>query len=180
VNDTQRDDIEINGEDRARTYVWRDPAPFLAALPTTHGLALLEAMMRGEIPEPPIARTIGFDDFQAHAGRVVVTLRPAEHHLNPMGSVHGGVICTLLDTVCGCAVHTTLDAGTGYTSLDLNTRFLRPVTAATGVIRCEGEVIARGSRTATAQARLVDGNNRLLAHATSTCLLFPMGGAAAV
>ena len=175
MNGTQMDDVQVNGDDRARTYAWRDPAPFLAALPTTPGLALLEAMMRGEIPEPPIARTIGFADFQAHSGRVIVTLRPAEHHLNPMGTVHGGVICTLLDTVCGCAIHTTLDAGTGYTSLDLNTRFLRPVTAATGLIRCEGEVLARGSRTATAQARLVDENDRLLAHATSTCLLFPIG-----
>jgi uncharacterized protein (TIGR00369 family) len=174
------DETQIDGDDRARTYTWRDPAPFLAAMPTTHGLALLEAMTRGEIPEPPIARTMGFEDFQAHSGQVTVTLRPAEHHLNPLGTVHGGVICTLLDTVCGCAVHTTLDVGTGYTSLDLNTRFLRPVTVASGLIRCEGEVIARGSRTATAQARLVDENDRLLAHATSTCLLFPIGGAAPV
>jgi uncharacterized protein (TIGR00369 family) len=169
------DKTQMEGDGRARTYSWRDPAPFLTAMPTTPGLALLEAMTRGEIPEPPIARTIGFEDFQARSGQVTVTLRPAEHHLNPLGTVHGGVICTLLDTVCGCAVHTTLDAGTGYTSLDLNTRFLRPVTAATGLIRCVGEVIARGSRTATAQARLVDANDRLLAHATSTCLLFPIG-----
>ena len=169
------DDTQINGDDRERTYTWRDPAPFLVAMPTTPGLALLEQMMRGEIPEPPIAKTMGFLSFEARAGTVTVTLRPAEHHLNPLGTVHGGVICTLLDTVCGCAVHTTLDAGTGYTSLDLNTRFMRPVTAATGLIRCEGEVIARGSRTATAQARLVDTNDRLLAHATSTCLLFPIG-----
>lgn len=174
MNETQIDDTRINGDDRARTYTWRDPAPFLAALPTMHGLALLEAMMRGEIPQPPIARTIGFVNFEARAGKVTVTLQPSEHHLNPLGTVHGGVICTLLDTVCGCAVHTTLDAGTGYTSLDLNTRFLRPVTAATGLIRCEGEVIARGARTATAQARLVDASDRLLAHATSTCLLFPI------
>jgi uncharacterized protein (TIGR00369 family) len=175
MDDTQMDDTEIDGDHRARTYTWRDPAPFLAALPTTPGLALLEAMMRGEIPEPPIARTMGFLDFEARAGKVTVTLQPSEHHLNPLGTVHGGVICTLLDTVCGCAVHTMLDAGTGYTSLDLNTRFLRPITAATGLIRCEGEVLARGARTATAQARLVDGNDRLLAHATSTCLLFPIG-----
>ena len=171
------DETQIDGDERARTYSWHDPAPFLAAMPITPGLALLEAMTRGEIPEPPIARTIGFEGFHAQSGQVTVTLRPAEHHLNPLGTVHGGVICTLLDTVCGCAVHTTLEAGTGYTSLDLNTRFLRPVTAATGVIRCVGEVIARGSRTATAQARLVDEKDRLLAHATSTCLLFPIGRA---
>jgi uncharacterized protein (TIGR00369 family) len=172
--DAQIDATRISGDDRTRTYTWRDPAPFLAALPTTPGLALLEAMMRGEIPLPPIARTLGFLDFQAAAGKVTVTLQPSEHHLNPLGTVHGGVIATMLDTVCGCAVHTTLDAGTGYTSLDLNTRFLRPVTQGSGLIRCEGEVIARGARTATAQARLVDGKDRLLAHATSTCLLFPI------
>jgi uncharacterized protein (TIGR00369 family) len=172
------DETQKAGDGRTRTYTWHDPAPFLAALPTTPGLALLEQMMRGEIPEPPIARTIGFADFDALPGKVTVTLVAAEHHLNPLGSMHGGVICTLLDTVCGCAVHTTLDAGTGYTSLDLSTRFLRPVTASTGLIRCEGEVIARGDRTATAEARLVDANDRLLAHATSTCLIFPIGATA--
>jgi uncharacterized protein (TIGR00369 family) len=168
------DDTQVDGPSRTRTYDWHDPAPFLAALPTTPGLALLEQMMNGEVPTPPIAATLGFEEFEVSAGVVTVTLRPAEHHLNPLGTVHGGVICTLLDTVCGCAVHTTLEAGTGYTSLDLSTRFLRPITAATGVIRCEGEVIARGGRTATAQGRLTDGKGRLLAHATSTCLLFPI------
>jgi uncharacterized protein (TIGR00369 family) len=161
--------------DRSRRYAWQDPAPFLAALPRTGGLDLLRQMAAGALPEPPIAATLGFEDITFDPGRVTVTLRPGEHHLNPLGTVHGGVLATLLDTACGCAVHTTLDAGTGYTSLDLVTRFLRPVSPATGLITCEGEVLARGSRTATAQARVVDGAGRLLAHATSTCLLFPIG-----
>jgi uncharacterized protein (TIGR00369 family) len=131
-------------------------------------------MTRGELPFPPLAATRDFKDFIVEPGRVTVTLLPAEHHLNPLGSVHGGVLAALLDTACGCAVHTTLPAGTGYTSLDLSTRFLRAVTPATGLIRCEGEVLTRGSRTATAQARITDESGRLLSHATSTCLVFPI------
>jgi uncharacterized protein (TIGR00369 family) len=157
---------------RDRSYSWQDPAAALAALPRTDGLELLQRMAVGELPQPPIAATLGFEELTIGPGAVSVSLRPAEHHLNPLGTVHGGVLATLLDTACGCAVHTTLDAGTGYTSLDLAARFLRPVTLATGPIRCEGEVLTRGSRTATAQARIVDGAGRLLAHATSTCLLF--------
>lgn len=166
------------GTDRSRRYTWQDPAPVLAALPRTDGLGLLRQMASGRLPEPPIAATLGFEKITFDPGRVTVTLRPAEHHLNPLGTVHGGVLATLLDTACGCAVHTTLDAGTGYTSLDLVTRFLRPVSPVTGLITCEGEVLNRGSRTATAQARIVDEAGRLIAHATSTCLLFPLGAAA--
>ena len=122
--------------DRSRRYSWQDPAPFLAALPRTGGLELLRAMAAGGLPEPPIAATLGFEEITFDSGRVTVSLRPGEHHLNPLGTVHGGVLATLLDTACGCAVHTTLDAGTGYTSLDLVTRFLRPVSPATGISGC--------------------------------------------
>src|SRR6266545_4580797 len=90
----------------------------------------------------------------------------------PLGTVHGGVLATLLDTATGCAVHSTLPAGIGYTSLDLTTRFLRPVTTASGALRCEGTVISRGRTTALAEARLTDAKGRLIAHATSSCLLF--------
>jgi uncharacterized protein (TIGR00369 family) len=160
---------------RERTYTWSDQRPMLAALPTTSGLEALRAMASGELPTPPLAATLGFEEFEvAGAGQVAVTLRPAEYHLNPLGTVHGGVIAALLDTACGCAVHSALPAGTGYTSLDLSTRFLRAVTPATGLIRCEGSLLTMGSRTATAQARLVDASGRLLAHATSSCLVFPV------
>lgn len=159
---------------RSRTYAWADPAGFLAALPRTDGLTLLRRMAAGEVAVPPLAATLDFADFTAEPGQVTVTLHPGEHHLNPLGTVHGGVLAALLDTACGCSVHTTLDAGTGYTSLDLVTRFLRPVTTATGPITCTGSVLTRGSRTATAQAQVVDSAGRLLAHATSTCLLFPI------
>jgi uncharacterized protein (TIGR00369 family) len=98
----------------------------------------------------------------------------AEFHYNPLGSVHGGVIATLLDTAAGCTVHSTLPAGVGYTSLDLMTRFIKPVTVNSGVLRCEGAIISRGRRTAVAESRLYDERDKLLAHATSTCLIFEL------
>ena len=105
------------------------------------------------------------------------TLTPQEFHYNPLGSVHGGVLSTLLDSAAGCAVHSTLPAGYGYTSLDLSIKFLRPVTVDSGRLRCAGMVLNRGRTTALAEARLTDGRERLVAHATSTCLIFevPVG-----
>ena len=156
---------------RTRTYTWADPAPALAALPTMSGIDWL----RGMTDPPPAFSTLDGESFEVLGeGEVSLTLVPGEHHLNPIGSVHGGIIATMLDTVAACAVHTTLPAGTGYTTLDLTTRFLRPVTVRTGRVRAVGTVASRGSRTAMAEARLTDGDGRLLAHATSTCLLFPL------
>ena len=162
--------------DRERSYTWDDPRPGLERLPVTSGADLLRAMERGEIAVPPLAATLDFEQLRVVAeGTVELTLVPGEHHLNPLGTVHGGVIAAMLDTVAGCAVHSVLPAGTGYTSLDLHTRFLRAITPATGRVRAEGTVVSRGSRTATAEARLVDERDRLLATATSTCLVFPLG-----
>jgi len=159
---------------RSRSYSWQDPRPFAERLPTTPGTDLLRAMQAGEVPVPPLAATLDFAEFVVLGeGAAAVSLVPGEHHLNTLGTVHGGVIAALLDTASGCAVHTCLPAGVAYTSLDLTVRFLRSVTPATGVVRAEGTVLMKGSRTATAQARLVDRQGRLLAHATSTCLLFP-------
>ena len=162
---------------RSRSYSWQDPRPGLARLPVTAGIDLMRALEAGELAPPPISATLGFVGFAVVGeGAVTVTLEPGEHHMNPLGTVHGGVIAALLDTAAGCAVHTTLPAGTGYTSLDLQTRFLRPVRAGQGPVRAEGTVLARGSRTATAEARLLDEQDRLLAHATSTCMVFPIAG----
>jgi uncharacterized protein (TIGR00369 family) len=102
-------------------------------------------------------------------------MAPREFHYNPLGTVHGGILATLLDTAAGCAVHSTLSAGVGYTSLDLTVKFLRPVTVASGALRCEGTVLSRGRTTALAEARLTDAKGRLVAHATSSCLLFETG-----
>jgi uncharacterized protein (TIGR00369 family) len=98
---------------------------------------------------------------------------PGHRHYNPIGSVHGGVLATLLDTAAACSVHSTLAAGERYTSLDLNVKFLRAVTVDSGRLRCEGSVLQRGRRTALAEARLYDARRRLVAHATSTCMIFP-------
>jgi uncharacterized protein (TIGR00369 family) len=162
---------------RERTHSWDDPAATLEALPVMAGLDLLEAMGSGALPLPPVMSTLGIRPVEAERGRVVFALDPAEYHVNPLGTVHGGVLATLLDTCAACAVHTTLPAGTGYTSIDLSVRFLRPVTAASGPLRGEGTVLSSGRRTALAEARVFDDKGRLLAHATSTCLILELGGA---
>ncbi len=163
---------------RTRTYSWSDPAPTLAALGTRSGAEVLQAMIRGELPPPPVMATLGIEAVLFEEGRAVFRLDPDEMHYNPLGSVHGGVIATLLDSAAGCAVQSVLPEGQGYTSVDLSTKFLRPVTARTGPVTVEGTVVARGARTALAEARLSDAQGRLLAHATSTCLLFALAPAA--
>ncbi|MBC6449085.1 PaaI family thioesterase [Actinokineospora xionganensis] len=157
---------------RTRTFSWDDPQINAAALGQLSGLELIRAMISGEFPPPPVMRLLDMERMEAEEGRVVVEMRAQEFHYNPLGGVHGGVIATLLDTAAACAVHTTLPARTGYTSLDLTTKFLRPASVASGLLRCEGTVISRGRRTALAQAQLTDEAGRLLAHATSTCLIF--------
>jgi uncharacterized protein (TIGR00369 family) len=102
---------------------------------------------------------------------------PGEEHYNPIGSVHGGIYATMLDSAAGCAVQSTLPQGMGYTSLDLTVKFLRPITADTGKVRAVGSVLSSGRRTALAEAQLLDSADRLLAHATSSCMLFPVPGA---
>jgi uncharacterized protein (TIGR00369 family) len=161
----------------SRTFSWATPGQGdLAALADLDGLGQLEAMVAGTLPPPPIMATLGFTGFRPSAGRVVVEMPAAEFHYNPLGGVHGGVISTLLDTAAACAVHSTLAAGEGYTSLDLTVKFLRPVTVDSGTLTCEGTVIQRGRRTALAQAQLTDEHGRLVAHATSSCMIFPPQG----
>jgi uncharacterized protein (TIGR00369 family) len=158
-----------------RTYSWSDPIEVLPTVAGLSGRELLQAMVDGTVPYPPIGATLGFGTFEVGEDFVAVTARAQDFHYNPIGVVHGGVIATLLDTAAGCAVHATLAAGEAYTSLDLSTKFVRPMTLDSGVVRAEGRVLHRGSRTAVATATLVDSRGRLLAHATSTLMLF--GGA---
>ncbi|MEO3780517.1 PaaI family thioesterase [Micromonospora sp. B11E3] len=159
---------------RSRTFSWSDPVAGAAHIGRRSGLELLRAMIAGELAAPPVMHLMDMARLEADEGRVAVELVPQEFHYNPLGTVHGGVISTLLDTAAGCAVHSVLPAGMGYTSLDLNVKFLRPATVDSGTLRCEGTVLQRGRRTALAEARLLDGAGRLMAHATSTCLLFPL------
>jgi uncharacterized protein (TIGR00369 family) len=135
------------------------------------GMEYIRAIFAGELPAPPISETMGFRGVEAEPGRAVFEMTPGPQHYNPIGSVHGGVALTLLDSAMGCAVHTLLDAGVRYTTLEVKTNFVRPITADTGVIRCEGVVIHKGSRVATAEGRLTDAAGKLLAHGTTTCLI---------
>ena len=161
--------------ERTRTFGWADPAAQASQLGRRSGLEILQAMSNGELPPPPIMQLIDMAGFSAVEGSVTVLLDPQEFHYNPLGSVHGGVISTLLDTAAGCSVHSTLPVGVGYTSLDLSVKFLRPVTIASGRLTCTGTVLQRGRRTALAEARLTDAQGRLTAHATSSCMIFDIG-----
>lgn len=158
---------------RSRTFQWDDPSVSAAAVGRDTGLGFLREILAGRLPAPPIVATLGFTLEEVDFGRVVFALAPGEEHYNPLGSVHGGVYASLLDSAAGCAVHSTLPEGEAFTSIDLNVKFLRPMTCETGKVRAVGTVLNSGRRTALAQAELLDSTDRLLAHATSSCLLFP-------
>jgi len=162
--------------ERSRTYSWTDPAEHAAMMGSRSGLELLQAMAAGELPAPPVMHLIDMAGLEVEEGSVTVHLDPQEFHYNPLGTVHGGVLSTLLDTAAACSVHSTLPVGVGYTSLDLTVKFLRPVTVASGRITTRGAVLQRGRRTALAEARMTDAAGRLVAHATSSCLIFEAPG----
>ena len=140
------------------------------------GLDLLRAIPAGDLPAPSIARTMRQWIHAVDTGRAEFRGDPGEEYLNPMGVVHGGWTMTLLDSVLGCAVHTTLGAGEGYTSMGTEVKFIRPVLPTAGQVRAVAEVVSRGRRSATAQARVEDLSGRLLATGTTTCFIFPGGG----
>jgi uncharacterized protein (TIGR00369 family) len=141
------------------------------------GLALMQAMIRGELPYPPIGRTLGFALVEATFGRAVFQGIPGPEHLNPLGSVHGGWFATLLDSALGCAVHTTMPAGRAYTTTDLNIKLVRAITPKVQRVRAIGEVVHSGRQLATAGGRIVGPDGKLYAHATTTCLVFEQGSA---
>jgi uncharacterized protein (TIGR00369 family) len=138
------------------------------------GLEFVQGLADGTLPLNMIAKTLGYDVSEAANGRVVVTAEPNDSHLNPAGTVHGGLAATLLDSCMGLAVQSTLDKGVSQTTLEFKISLLRPITPATGVITAEGVVMSRGRRIGTAEGRITDGNGRLLAHGTTTCLIFPV------
>ena len=136
------------------------------------GLEFVQGLADGTLPLNTIARTLGYEVSEAANGCVVVTAEPSDIHLNPAGTVHGGLAATLLDSCMGLAVQTTLERGTAQTTLEFKISLLRPITPDTGPIRAEGIVLSRGRRVGTAEGRITDGNGRLLAHGTTTCLIF--------
>ena len=157
--------------ERSRTYTWEDPLAALAQAAELSGLEVMRRMAAGEFPQPPIAQTLGFRLVEAEHGRAVFECEPAEFHYNPIGTVHAGLASTLLDSAMGCAFVTTLDAGVGWTTLELKANFTRPLTAETGPVRCVGTVVHPGRTVATTEARLEDADGRLYAHGTSTILV---------
>lgn len=138
------------------------------------GLTLFDEIRAGRLPAPPLAKVLGFWIDEVEAGRVVFAYEPVIDHYNPIGSVHGGIAATLLDSVMGCSVHTQLKAGIGYTTVEIKINYVRAMTDKTGRVRAEGKVINLGSRIATAEGKLTDAAGKLLAHGTTTCLLFPI------
>lgn len=136
------------------------------------GLELVQGLVEGTLPLNTIAQTLGYEIAEVSNGRVVVTAVPSNAHLNPAGTVHGGVAATLLDTCMGLAVHSTLEKGVSQTTLEFKISLLRPITPDTGPIKAEGTVMMRGRRVGTAEGRLTDGTGRPLAHGTTTCLIF--------
>jgi uncharacterized protein (TIGR00369 family) len=140
------------------------------------GLEFVQGLVTGSLPINSMARTLGYDIVEVSEGRAVVTATPNAEHLNPEGTVHGGLAATLLDTCMGLAVRSTIERGFGSTTLEFKISFVRPLTPETGCVRAEGTVLSRGRRVGTAEGRLVDSKDRLLAHATTTCLIFEYSG----
>jgi uncharacterized protein (TIGR00369 family) len=143
------------------------------ALLARDGLSFLRAIVAGELPSPPIAETLGFALVEVSEGRALFAGEPAFKHYNPIGVVHGGYAATLLDSALGCAVHTTLAKGEGYTTLELKLNLVRAITKDTGKVLAEGRILHRGRSVATADGYLRDASGRLYAHATTTCMIFP-------
>ncbi len=154
-----------------RTYRWADPAEVAAMAKGRSGLELLRLMVEGKVPQPPVGSLIGVTDFVVEKGKVACGFDPAEFHYNALGTVHGGVIATVIDIVMGSAVHSTLKVGQGFTTLTLELKYHRAVTAKSGRLTATAEVVTRGRDIVTAEAKLLDKNDRLFAAATSTLMI---------
>jgi uncharacterized protein (TIGR00369 family) len=170
-NDTGK---ELWGPQRSRTVTWHDPGPGTARGLAMAGIDYLKAMIAGELPQPPIAALMQFDLVEAEPGRVVFTCQPDGSVYNPNGGVHGGLVCTLLDSVAGLAVHSTLPAGKGYTSIEIKVNYLKAVRIDTGPLTATGTVVKAGSRVGFTEGLVTDASGAILATATSTLLVFDL------
>ena len=148
--------------------------PPLEALKGMSGLDFLRAIAEGRLPQPPITETLGFTLAEVSPGFALFTMTPGFRHYNPIGVVHGGVAATLLDSCMSCSIQTHFQAGTGYTTLEIKVNFVRAVTEETGPIRAEGRSLYVGRRAATAEGKIIDAKGTLLAHATTTCMVFAL------
>ncbi|MFZ6760947.1 PaaI family thioesterase [Undibacterium sp. Ji50W] len=146
----------------------------LDQLKAVSGIDFLLGILNGDYPVAPIGKTLDFIPVEGEPGRVVFQGTPGVQHYNPLGSVHGGYFCTLLDSAVGCAVQSMLPKGTGYTTLEIKVNLIRAMNSKTGPVRAEGKVIQVGKQVGTAEGRIVDAAGRIYAHATTTCLVFPL------
>ena len=162
------------GEPRSRTVTWHDPMITAAGALERSGLETMQAIRDGVLPPPPIAQLLQMGITALENGRVEFTCELDESVYNPIGVVHGGLVCTLLDTVAGCAVHTTLPAGVAYTSIELKVSYLRAVHASSGSLTAIGRVVKPGRRVAFAEGEVVDAAGRTVATASSSLLVFPV------
>ncbi|MCS5734637.1 PaaI family thioesterase [Herbiconiux daphne] len=159
---------------RRRLVEWDDPFIGVKAAAGLTGLEFLQAMIDGELPPPPIGKLVDMTLVSAEPGTATFTCTPNESHYNPIGIVHGGLVCTLLDSAAGCAVQTTLPAGVGYTSIEIKVSYLRPLHHDSGELTCVGRVVKPGRRVAFAEASVTDAAGRVVATATSSLLVFPL------
>ena len=160
---------DASSHTRQRLVTWDDPRASLAEGMRLDGDGYLQAMIAGEIPRPPIASLMGFELEEAGQGRAVFVAQPGEEHYNPMGVVHGGLAASLIDSATGCAIQSLLPRGEVITTVDLRVTFVRPLGGDGGAVRCEGTVVHRGRSTAMAEAKVTDGEGRLIAYGGATC-----------
>lgn len=161
----------------SKTVEWLDPAPLAAALPTMSGLEFLQAIVRGDLPQPPIMGVMLSEAVLAEPGRVEFRCTPDGSLFNPIGTIHGGFACTVLDSAAACAGQTMLPAGSGYTSIDLAVRYLRPVLPGGGPFAAVGRVVKPGRRVIFTEAELRDASGAVVATATSSLLVLPLDDA---
>jgi uncharacterized protein (TIGR00369 family) len=157
---------------RTRLVTWEDPAALAARMREMTGLEALQEMMAGTLPHPPIIALLGIGMERAEPGLVVMTLPVGEHLYNPAGTVHGGASATLLDSVMGCAVQSTLPRHRAYTTLELKLSYIRPITTATGTVTATGRVINTGRRAAFAEGTITDAAGKILVTASTTCAIW--------
>src|SRR5690349_5677937 len=162
------------GQERSRTVRWHSPGPTTAKGLSMAGIDYLRAMVDGALPPPPIAGLLQFDLVEVEHGRAVFTCVPDESAYNPIGAIHGGLICTLLDSVTGCAVHTTLPQGKGYTSVEIKVNYLKAVRLNSGTLTATGTVVKSGSRVGFSEGVVTDASGAVVATATSTLLIFDL------
>ena len=156
---------------RERTFSWDNPLDGAKQAMQMSGLEYLQAMSDGKIPFPPLLHTLDFKPTHLEKGKVIFSFKPQEFHYNPIGSVHGGVISAILDSAMGCTLHSVLEAGQSYTTLELKVNFLKAVTTKIDTLHAVGKIIHAGGRTALVEAQLIDNHNTVYAHSVSTCLI---------